>query len=107
MFSTLGGGGGGAGVMSTVERYHEYTGGRGGRAPYTGDIKSTLYDTTNMWGVSLSTVERSHQYTGGRSAHRDIKSTLYDTMNNVGSVADKTIEFLWKSRCIEHPPVYS
>ena len=30
-----------------------------------------------------------------------------DTMISVGKVVDKTIEFVWKLWCTEHPLVYS
>ena len=33
--------------------------------------------------------------------------TLGDIMVNVRKVTGKTIEFVWKPQCIEHPLVYS
>ena len=48
------------------------------------------------------------EYTGGCSVHQgNIMSTVGDMMINVGKVNGKTIEFLWKARCTEHPPMYS
>ena len=61
----------------------------------------------------------SMPYNGVWSVHRrDIMSTLGgggggiswvsrgDIMINVGKVIAKTIQFVWKPQCTEHPPVY-
>ena len=41
------------------------------------------------------------------STHTVRVSTLGDTIIYAGKISDKIIEFAWKLRCTEHPPMYS
>ena len=48
-----------------------------------------------------------HEYTGGVQFTGEYHEYTGDIMINLGKVIGKTIEFVWKPQCPEHPPVYS
>ena len=66
-----------------------------------GDIMSTVGDIMSTVEDIMGTVGGYHEYTGGISwVHWG------DIIINGGKVIGKTIKFVWRPQCTEHPPVY-